>query len=296
MSTQPHVLLIENTIGALCYGTCLTLSLTLFRTLLISPYVTSTPGLPRKKRFILLGYTTLLLFLASFFYIPSLFGRAKHLDGYRIGEDGRRIGPEAWIPGIWEELNGLVMNALACFLLYFAFLFWRGDRFVMCASLITLLLHLFGSPYRIFEAAFSLLTLIALIAFFLTSRTPSSHSISTSTSAPSKSLSFISRSHEQIPRTFTFVTVAFALLVSLDTFLHLAGVLDDSKSWRKVEDPAVFHPVDFMWPLLYLGAFLAQAFVILYWTDGGRMFVDEYPEQDSNPEGRIILGEEEIEN
>jgi len=51
-----------------------------------------------------------------------------------------------------------------------------------------------------------------------------------------------------------------------------------------------------MWPLLYLGAFLAQAFVILYWTDGGRMFVDEYPEQDSNPEGRIILGEEEIEN
>jgi len=303
MSISPHVLLIENTIGALCYGTCLTLSLTLFRTLLISPYITSTPGLPRKKRLILFGYTTLLIVLASTFFPFPLYERARHLDGYRARRDGRRIEPDAWIPGTWEKLDGLAMDALACFLLqYLVYLVWHENGFVMGASLVILLLHLIGSPL-IFETATSLLALIALIATFRTSRNPSSHSTSapTYTSKLSKtlsfiSLSFISHSPKKIPHTFTFVTVTFASLVWLDTILHLAGVLDDSVSWRRVRDPGVFHPVDFMRPLLYLGAFLVQALVILYWTEGGKMFVDESADHDPNSEGRILLREEEMEN
>jgi len=306
MSVSPHVLIIENTIGALCYGTCLTLSLTLFRTLLISPYITSTPGLPRKKRFILFGYTALLIVLASTFFPFPLYERARHLDGYRTRRDnGRRIEPDAWIPGTWEKLDGLAMDALACFLLqYLVYLVWHENGFVMGASLVTLLLHLVGSPL-IFETATSLLALIALIATFRASRTPSSHSTSASASTSTHFKTFssqikaffsISHSPKKIPHTFTFVTVTFALLVGLDTIFHLAGVIDDSRSWRRVRDPGVFHPVDFMRPLLYLGAFLVQALVILYWTEGGKMFVDESADHDPNSEGRIRLGEEEMEN
>jgi len=273
MSTQAHVLLIENTIAGLCYGSCLTLSLSIFRTLLFSPYVTRSPGIPRKKRFLLLGYTFLALLLSSFYFIPPMYGRAKHLDGHRIGRDGRVTEPHAWVPGRWEKVLMIENDALACIVLeYLVYLTWHEHRFVMGVSIVTLLLHLVGSPL-IFETVTFILSLVALFFTF-------------------RNLSFSHISPKRSPITFTFVSTLFAILAYIDTILHLTGVIDDG-IFR--ENPNIFHPVDFMKPLLYLGAFLVQTLVYLYWADGGKMAFDESIEGDSEG-GRILLGGEEVES
>jgi len=273
MSTQAHVLLIENTIAGLCYGSCLTLSLSIFRSLLFSPYVTTSPGLSRKKRFILLGCTFLALLLSSFYFIPPVYGRAKHLDGHRIGHDGKLIEPEAWIYGKWERGLALGNDALACLVLeYLVYLTWHDHGFVMGVSFVTLFLHLIGSPL-IFETVTAILTLVALFISFRNS-------------------SFSHIKPKRTPITFTFVSILFAILAWINEILHFVGVIDDGLLRL---DPKIFHSVDFMRPLLYLGAFLVQALVYLYWTDGGKMFADESCGADSEG-GRILLGGEEREN
>jgi hypothetical protein len=95
-----------------------------------------------------------------------------------------------------------------------------------------------GTPL-LFE---TIAAILSLVAFFFNFK-------ATDPSVSSKYFSFTAK---KIPHTFTLVTIFFAMLVWTDVIPHLAGVVDDGL--LRVKDPKVYHPVDFMSPLLYLGA------------------------------------------